>query len=89
MKMAMCSIYDIKAEAWLNPMFFLSKGQASRSFTDVVNDGKSEFSAHPEDYTLFLLGYFHQDTGAVEVIVPPEPVALGINVKVEKTYGVA
>ena len=75
----MCSIYDVKAEAWLMPMFFLSKGQAVRSFSDAVN-GDSEFSRHPEDYTLFLVAQFDERTGEV-IPVNPEPLALAVNLK--------
>lgn len=75
MKMTICSIRDSKAEAWLNPMFFLARGQAIRAFSDAVNDPKSDFYKHPEDYVLFELGYFNQLTGEVEVVAP---VSLGI-----------
>lgn len=75
MIMRICSIFDGKAEAYTTPMFFQSTGQAVRSFADAVNDGKSDFSNHPEDYTLFLLGDWDQRSGKLEVL--DAPVALG------------
>ena len=77
----MCSIFDSKAEAWTNPMYFQAVGQAIRQFSDVVNDEKSDFFKHPEDYVLFLLGTFNQRTGLVEVLDAPESLAVGVNVK--------
>jgi len=75
------SIYDAKAEAWMTPMFFLSKAQAMRSFSDAVNDGKSDFSNHPGDYTLFVLGTFDERSGEVLPVATPESLGLGINFK--------
>lgn len=82
MKMVMCSIRDQKAEAWLNPMFFLARAQAVRSFQDAVNGREGDIAKHPEDYTLFHLGYFDQLTGEVEVIAPTS-LGVGINFKNE------
>lgn len=80
MKMVMCSIRDKKAAAWLNPMFFLSEGQAVRSFSDAVNEGQGDIGKHPEDFDLFRLGYFDQLTGDVEV-TEAYHLGLGINFK--------
>lgn len=74
-----CSIFDVKAEAWLVPMFFQGKGQAVRSFNDAVNDPGTEFGKHPEDYTLFLLGEFDERSGYISVRDAPEPLVVGVN----------
>lgn len=83
MLLRMVAIHDRKAEAWLNPMFFQSAGQAVRSFQDAVNDKSSDFGKHPEDYALFELGTFDQRSGAVLVHVAPESLALGENLSNE------
>ncbi len=79
MVMICCSIYDSKAEAWLSPMFFQAAGQGMRSFGDAINDPKSEFGKHPEDYSLFVIGKFDQRTGNIEPEIPPTVVCIGIN----------
>lgn len=79
MKLTVCSIHDTKAEAWLNPLFFQSEAQAIRSFSDAVNDPNSEFSKHPEDYNLFVLGLFDQRTGELEASAPVHLIT-GVNV---------
>mgnify|MGYP000559693749 CR=1 FL=1 len=79
-KLKACSIHDVKAEAWMTPMFFQSSAQAVRSFGDAVRDGTSEFGKHPEDYNLFCVGEFDQDTGEVFGFEPIHLIA-GINVK--------
>lgn len=82
MKLIMCSIRDQKAEAWLNPMFFLARGQAVRSFSDAVNGREGDIAKHPEDYTLFEIGSFDQTTGEV-MLVPPVSLGVGVNFKSE------
>ncbi len=77
----LCSIYDSKAEAWLNPMCFQALGQAMRSFSDAVNSNEGDFSRHPEDYTLFHIGSFNVGSGELVVLEAPMVVCLGINVK--------
>lgn len=59
------AIYDSKAHYYRRPFFMKTKGEAVRGFVDVVNDGKSEISLHPEDFTLFHIGDYDEDRGKV------------------------
>lgn len=61
----MFSIYDCKAEIWLQPFYAIASGAAVRMFEQVVNDPASEFSKFPADYTLFEIGYFDGASGTV------------------------
>lgn len=79
MRLVACSIRDAAAEAWLTPMFFQSKGQAVRSFTDAVNSQEGDFGKHPEDYTLFAIGEFDPDSGTL-VVYKDGPASLGVGV---------
>lgn len=56
------SVYDAKVEAYCQPFFMGSKGQAHRSWVDVVNDPTTQFHKHPEDFTLFEIGEWDEDT---------------------------
>lgn len=67
--------WDSKAEAFLQPFFFLSKGQAIRSFDDAVNDPKSQMCAHAEDFSLFHLGSFDDADASFDLL--KAPVSLG------------
>lgn len=64
------AIYDSKAEAFLKPVFVQSNGAAVRSFADAVNDPSTEFHKHPEDYTMFSIGEWTDDTALFD----PDPV---------------
>ena len=79
MIMKMCSIHDGKAEAWMNPMYFQSSGQAVRSFQDVVNDPESDYFKHPEDYSIFELGEFDPREGKIVLLGAPLHLASAIN----------
>lgn len=78
--MTACAVYDCKADAWHNPMFFQSKGQAHRSFSDAVNQKDSDFNRHPEDYAMYVVGYFNGEDGAM-MGHGPEIICTGIDVR--------
>lgn len=50
------TVYDQKADAFLPPWIMPKAVMAQRIFSDCVNSKDHQFHAHPEDYTLFLLG---------------------------------
>lgn len=82
MKRLAVAIYDSKAAVFTEPVLVLSGAQAVRSFSDSVNSGKSDYALHPEDYTLFALGYFDDCTGEFECMKPgPESLAIAITLK--------
>lgn len=80
MLLKVASIHDVKAEAWLTPMFFQSNGQAVRSFGDAVRDKNSEFGRHPEDYHLYVIGDFDPQTGTLTGFDPVHLIH-GANIK--------
>lgn len=75
MRMRVFSVYDEKAEAFLQPFFTRTVGEAERMFGDAVNDQESPFCKHAADYTLFEIGEFDQALGE---LVPCTPRSLGV-----------
>lgn len=69
------TVYDSKAETYNAPVAAIAIGEAIRAFADAVNDGQSPFNKHPEDYTLFHIGTFDDQTCQVEM--KEAPVSLG------------
>lgn len=57
------SVYDSKAEAYLQPFFSITAGQATRSFSDACLDQNHQFHKHAGDYTLFEIGTYEDETG--------------------------
>jgi hypothetical protein len=74
MKMNVYSIYDKATNAYMRPFFLQADGQALRVFTDMAVDAEHEVSKHPEDYSLFRLGSFDDNAGA---LVGEEPKCVG------------
>lgn len=77
------AIYDSKLEAYMQPFFMQSKGQAVRAFTDTVNDDKTQFWKHPEDFTLFELGEYDDSTGKVSSYATN--ISLGVALEYKKS----
>lgn len=75
MKLQIFSIFDTAVGAYTTPFFLKSKGEALRSFIDIVNDPKSRIHAHAKDYTLFWIGEWFDDTSNFLIAVTPEPLA--------------
>nr|QJB19560.1 MAG: nonstructural protein [Microvirus sp.] len=79
--MPVLAVRDIKAGFFLRPDTFKSLGQAERQFIDEVNDQKSMMCKHPQDYGLYLLGWYDEQEGKIESIGQPKEILSGISVK--------
>lgn len=79
MLLKMFCIYDAKVEAYMTPFFMRSKGEAIRGFTELVNDGKSNFAKYPADFTLFELGDWND--GACAFGLHPAPIVVCVGVE--------
>lgn len=67
-KIVVCSVRDVKANAFAQPMFFPTIAFAQRAFTDHVNEPNAQnaVNKHPADYELWCLGLFDEDDGVFE-----------------------
>ena len=63
MKHKVFTVYDAKIEAYMSPFLMATKAQAIRTFGDTVNDEKNQRNKHPEDYTLFEIGEYDDNSG--------------------------
>lgn len=70
MKTSIFSVFDSKLAVYNTPFFMQREQAAIRSFTDAVNDPQTTLNKHPEDYTLFHIGDFDDDTGE---LIPVHP----------------
>lgn len=66
MQLKIYTVYDSKVEAYLQPFYVRSKGEAIRAFTETVNDPQSLVGKHPADYTLFEIGEFDDQTAKIK-----------------------
>lgn len=75
------TVRDAKAEAYLVPFFARSRGEAIRMLTDAVNDPQHQFGIHAEDYMLFHLGAFDEETGEIHLFPQQEPIITCLELK--------
>lgn len=68
----MFSIRDIKGEIFNPPFFARSHGDAERSFLQAAKDEKTTISQFPEDYQLFYIGDYDDQSGRVIQEAPPK-----------------
>lgn len=61
--MKLYSILDEKAGTFCPPFVCVSNGVAVRQLMDLVQDEKTTISKYPEDFSLYFVGDFADDTG--------------------------
>lgn len=67
------TVYDLKAEAYLQPFFSPTNLSAIRSIADLLHDPKHMFTKHIEDYSLYCIGEFDDNTSHIQ---PPKEALL-------------
>jgi len=73
---SMFSIYDSKVGAYLPPFYMQTKPAAIRAITDTISDPNHQFAKHPEDYTLFYLGTYEDNTSKFTVEETPQSICV-------------
>ncbi len=65
MKVQLYGIFDTAAGIYQKPFFGQSDGEVKRSFMDVAVDKECPIGKHPEDYSLYRLGTFDDNSGTL------------------------
>lgn len=72
----MFTVYDSKAEAFIQPFYEQTTASAQRAFSNAANNETHQFAMHGGDYTLFELGIFDQESGLTTLL--PSMINLGL-----------
>jgi len=72
------SVRDLKAAAFAPPFFLGRDEVAVRTFSDALADPTHPMHAHPEDYQLFYLGEFNDETGLLQGADTPRFLVNGV-----------
>lgn len=77
------SIHDTQVDAYMRPFYVPAIGAAIRSFSDEINRSSADnpLYHHAEDYNLYQLGSFDDQTGKHESLPQPHQIAIGKNVR--------
>ena len=83
MKLTLCTVKDRAADAYGRPMFVPSTGVAIRSFSDEINRAAedNQMYNHADDFDLYELGEFDDNTGLFSLHDQPKLLTLGKQVK--------
>lgn len=66
MKMFMYVIFDNKAKMYNKPFCMLNDQVAIRAGQDLVNDHSTECSKNPQDFALFLIAEYDDETAEIK-----------------------
>lgn len=83
MKYELMSVYDTKARAFLTPWFSQNLQVAARSFSEVVNNPVHIIFRNAEDFNLYHLGSWDDNTAQVEMHKQPVNLGSAVNFKTE------
>jgi len=67
MKTKIYTVYDSKAEAYLQPFYYASQGNAIRAFMEAAKDEKSNISKYKEDFCLFEIGEYDDSNASIKM----------------------
>lgn len=84
MSLKLYSVYDSKVSAYLQPQVLRSKGEAIRSFGAACNTKDHNFYLYAEDYTLFEIGDWDEETCSVTLHLTP--ISLGKAIEISKAH---
>lgn len=73
-KLAVCTVYDTVANMYGSPFCALSAAVAIREIQSEMSNPshRGPMQTHPQDYRLFQLGTFDNDTGRYDLFPQPE-----------------
>jgi hypothetical protein len=72
MQLKVYSLRDSKSEIFNAPFYKHTHGEAERDFKSLVNDEKSMVNKYPEDYDLYHLGEYDDNTGKITPLDTPQ-----------------
>ena len=81
MQLKCYSIRDLKGEMFNPPFYQKTHGEAERTFRTLVSDEKSTLHKYPEDFELFCLGEFNDQTGRFQSLESPQAIIHGLEAK--------
>lgn len=81
MRHGIFAVFDDKAKAFISPFTLPNQDMAIREFSRSARDPNHMFGVHAEDYSLFRVGFFDDETGVIEATPKPEYIALAAMLK--------
>lgn len=77
------SIHDTKSGIYNSPFYAHTIGEAERMFKELTLDEKTQVSKHPEDFDLFHVGEYDDNSGTFTSLKSPQHIIKAIQFKAE------
>ena len=87
MNVQMFTVFDAAAKRFLEPFNAPTVEFALRQFRSSVESPDHLFSKYPEDYTLFHIGEFDQESGVIHSFDTPHNLGVGVTFKAGAEIG--
>ena len=75
------AVYDCKVEAYFEPFFFKTSGEAIRAIGEAVNKPEHNFCKYAADFTLFELGSWNEVNASFDLLKTPHNLGVLIEFK--------
>ena len=72
MKTEMFVIFDTVAKIYNKPFFLVNLPSAQRAAQDLINNRDHEISRNPQDYTMWHLGSYDDETAQFDLLLTPK-----------------
>lgn len=83
------TVMDKAVQAYLQPFYCRSKGEALRSFSEACNDQKNNFYKHSSDFYLVYLGTYDDKSGLFNSVEPVRIISASECITDDATVSVA
>jgi len=78
------AVQDRALAAFNRPWYVQTRGFAIRAFSDEINKKDGQMRGHEDDFDLYILGSWDDETGAFENSTPPQQIAIGKNLLIKE-----
>lgn len=79
----MVSVRDSKAGVFNQPFFSRTLGEAERNFAELVKDPKSFVAKYPDDYDLYQVAEYDDQTGQVIPLDTPKHIVKAVSLQLQ------
>lgn len=78
MKLNVIAVFDKKTALYDQPFTIRHNGDAIRQWDIVRTNQETRYGKNPEDFDLFQIGTYDDETGTFENLTPPTHLASGV-----------
>ena len=78
------SVRDSKSQLYAKPVLGVTHGEMERAFSESVNKEGTIHNIHPQDFDLYYLGDYDDNTGKILSLDTPQHICKGVDLQRHK-----